>query len=662
MVSKVVPLTMDRTQSLFINAAVPNSATGPSFWPPARCGFARKPNRSSRHVFSRPDVLPLLRVRQTHLGCRACGRGRAVYLSANAAQSESAGTPKVSLSPWPLDQTLKVKGAEDGESSDGGTPAVHSVASAIVDGSPSPLEWCYSCDDSEDGTTRTSPQYVDVLDYDGRPMKDDLRARCPPLKLKHPYAVNTQFVNTFRMSLPYLNLFRGSTFVIHVPFDFVRSGVAFARMMKDVALMASVGVRIVLVLGADQEAARVLMEEQGRSLVFQGHVQHAGDAHDINHARNSLGEGHYATPRDALPLVKQLAGKILFDTNAALVAGFSSAPLKKRINVISGNFYSAQPLGVLNGHDFGSSGFVRRLDEPSLRKRLENNDVVVLTNVGFSPSGEVFNCDSRRVARTVAVELRASKLVFFTGSEMLFDSARNIIVENMPAKAMAMVLESRSGAYVPSHLRGYLEEATRAVQKGVQRAHLLDKKEDGSLVLEVFHRDGVGLMITGDVYEGIRPARRSDLPGIIGVLEPLEAKGVLVKRPREQLEAELDRWVVVERDGMINGVAALKSFPDDPHTLELGPLAIHENYRSGGKGNALLSYMERTALSKGARRIFILSTVSFEWFLERGFHEGTVDQLPRSKAEGYNTGRRSKIYFKPLTNVKSIDSEDMLRL
>jgi len=492
--------------------------------------------------------------------------------------------------------------------------------------------------------TPTSPSDLNysgfMLDYDGLPIISEYLESALPHAVKREYLVNQDFVRTLRMSSPYINLFRGTTFVIHIPYYLFENKKRFVSHIQDIALIATIGIRIVLVVGADEKIYEA-MNAKG----FDTRKQH----------------GQIVIPKEAMSLVKQISGKMLFEVEACLTRGLYNAPLTQRINVVSGNFYAAQPVGVIQGVDFGNAGKLRRLETESINRRLSQNDVVLLSNVGFSPSGEVFHCESIALASQVAGKLTANKLVYFIGEGQLYHEELSQVVENMAVNTAAEFLEKR-GSELSDEMQRYLDGSIQAINTGVRRAHLLNGFVDGCLALEVFHRDGIGLLIRGDAYEGIRPAELKDLNGIIEILEPLEKKGILVPRRREALEADLGNWVVVERDGMVTGCAAFRSFEDDPNTLELAPLAIHPAYRSGGKGNALLSYMERTALAKGKRRIFILSTVTFEWFLERGFVEGNVKDLPPSRAANYNVGRKSKVFFKPLSNIKDIDNEDMIRL
>jgi len=493
-------------------------------------------------------------------------------------------------------------------------------------------------------------------DYDGRVLDvgPELRDSC----VLYEFAVQPEFVQTFRMSSPYINLFRGRTFVVHLPFELLAEQ-RFEAHLQDIALLVTIGIHVVLVLGVDY-AARREMEASGFCIDTD-----AGSSLRVPERQV------VPIPRAALAIAKQMCGKMLFEVEAKLTRGLYNAPVTRRLEVISGNFFTAMPLGVRGGVDFGSAGAFRRLETEAVRARLERNDVVVLSNIGFSPSGELFFCPAEQVAERAAIALGAEKLIFLASAGALVDARRKRIVENLPvqiAEQFVRRLDARdaqknaASAGPDESFVSALRSATAAVRGGVRRAHLLNRFVDGALVMEVFHRDGVGTMVCGDVYEGIRPARAADMPGIAALLEPLEKAGVVLFRERSAIEADLANWVIVERDGAVLGCAALKRYAEAPDIVELGPLAVSPKYRSSGKGNALLSYMERVALAAGARRMMILSTVSFEWFLERGFREGTRNDMPPSRAAAYSTGRGSKIFFKQLNSPRAIDSEDVLRL
>lgn len=447
-----------------------------------------------------------------------------------------------------------------------------------------------------------------------------------------PRSMTPYFVDTFRMSSVYINLFRDTTFVIHVPGALAEEPL-FEKVMEDIALLSIVGVKLVLVLGPKRQIDRRIQE--------MGMVERF-----INGTRLTDGK--------MLQLIKEATGSLMYEVQSKLSRGVVNFPTKNKISVISGNFFTAQPIGVIDGDDFGFTGKVRRIDVDAIERRLGQRDVVLLSNMGFSPSGELFNCQSEAVAAACAGQLKAEKLIYLGTNEVLFDTRTASIIPNLPLRTAKLFMKKHAHS-LPRVFRLYLTESIVALSAGVRRAHVLNRFVDGVLIMEIFHRDGVGIMISRDLYEGVRPARLSDLPGIFEIIEPLMDDKVLVRRSREQLEGEINNMVVAERDGMIIALAMLAKFTDDPEMAELACFAVHPNYRRSGKGGSLLSYVERVAFAMGIRRLFILSTQSFAWFRERKFFEVDVKQLPHSRRERYNYERKSKVLMKSLTAVDELE-------
>jgi amino-acid N-acetyltransferase len=152
-------------------------------------------------------------------------------------------------------------------------------------------------------------------------------------------------------------------------------------------------------------------------------------------------------------------------------------------------------------------------------------------------------------------------------------------------------------------------------------------------------------MVRPDIPDVLRAATSVDIPGIISLIEPLEADGILVRRDRDLLAQEIKRFWVLEYQGEIIGSVALYPFTEEG-SAELACLAINPDHRNYGRGDSLLRHVEYQARQRGINRLFLLSTRTGQWFEERGFQETGVDQLPQRKQELYNFERRSKIFVK----------------
>jgi len=438
-----------------------------------------------------------------------------------------------------------------------------------------------------------------------------------------PHLDSQTFVRWFRDFSPYINAFRGRTFVIAYGGELIAEE-QFATLVHDIALLNSLGVKLVLVNGARPQIEQRLQER-------------GVEMHYVNGLR--------ITDEAALACVKEAAGAVRVEIEALLSMGLANSPMAgAQIRVASGNFVTAQPLGVREGVDYLHTGEVRRIDAEAIRRQLNDKAIVLLSPLGYSPTGEVFNLSAEDVATAAAIELEADKLIYLIdGAGLQLDDGT--LVRQLSLDDAETFLDEH--ADLPEALSKALYSALYACDEGVHRAHLIDRHQDGSLLLELFTRDGVGTLISADVYEGMGEADIEDVGGILELLAPLENEGVLVRRSRERLEMEIDHFTVVERDGKIIACAALYPFADEGMG-ELACMAVHDEYRNEGRGDALLDYIEKQARELEIKQLFVLTTRTAHWFQERGFEPGEIQDLPMAKRELYNFQRRSKVFIKQL--------------
>jgi amino-acid N-acetyltransferase len=430
------------------------------------------------------------------------------------------------------------------------------------------------------------------------------------------------FVQRFRNAAPYINAFRGRTFVIAFGGEVI-TGAGFPTLVHDIALLHSLGVRLVLVHGARPQIERRL-RENGAELRY------------VNGLR--------VTDDEALVCVKEAAGAVRVEIEALLSMGVANSPMAgARIRVASGNVVTARPLGVRDGVDYCHTGEVRRVDGDAIRNYLDDGAIVLLSPLGCSPTGEVFNLTAEDVATAVAVELAGEKLIYLVEGEGAVDAGGDLLRELSVDRAREILSDehTRQGEDVARALAS----AVQVCRRGVRRVHLVSRQIDGGLLLELFTRDGVGSLVTTDLFEGTRHATIDDVGGVLELIEPLEREGVLVRRSRELLEMEIDRFIVVERDGAVVACAALYPFPDE-RVAEIGCMAVHPDYRGAGKGQALLALVEREAKEQGIDTVFVLTTRTAQWFQEHGFEAAEVDALPVVRQALYNYQRRSKVFVK----------------
>ena len=431
------------------------------------------------------------------------------------------------------------------------------------------------------------------------------------------------FVQHFRGSAPYIHAHRGRTFVIMFGGEAVASK-AFRTLLYDVALLHSLGVRVVLVAGARPQIDEAL-SRRGAEPRFEGELRVTDDV--------------------ALQCVKEAVGATRVELEALLSMGLPNSPMAgARLRVATGNFVMAQPVGVVDGVDYQHTGKPRRVDAEAIRQRLDDGAIVVLTPIGYSATGEAFNISSHDVAAATAIALGADKLIGLLEGEGVLDAEGLPPSQLTPHEAEQLL---RSGPGLGHHAERHVAAAIQACRGGVPRAHLVARQSDGALLRELFTRDGVGTMVTSETFEGVRAAAQGDVGGILALIEPLEEQGILVRRSQEMLENDFDRFTVIERDGMVVACASLYPYADDA-IAELACLVVHPDYRTSGRGDQLLQYLERQCDAQGLRRVFVLTTQTSHWFRERGFENCELDDLPKIRRSAYDQSRRSKILLKPL--------------
>ena len=345
----------------------------------------------------------------------------------------------------------------------------------------------------------------------------------------------------------------------------------------------------------------------------------------------------------ALAAAKEASGRLRVEIEAWLSMGLPNSPMAGAdIRVASGNFITAKPIGVLDGIDYMHTGEVRKVDAVAIRRRLNDSELVLLSPLGYSPTGEVFNLALEDVAVSTAIALQAEKLIFMMDTPGVTGRRGELQRELTVKNAKSMVARGGKG---DTDVQFYLPAAIRACEQGVKRAHLISGHIDDSLLLELFTHKGVGTLVTPDPIQTLRSARPEDIGGILHLIEPLEAEGILVKRNRGLLESEIGRFVVVEHDGIVIACAALYPFPDE-RAAELAALAVHPEFRNQGAGERLVAEIENRARRMKLKRLFVLTTRAEHWFVERGFTETAIEELPGPKREMYNWQRRSVVLVK----------------
>jgi amino-acid N-acetyltransferase len=435
-------------------------------------------------------------------------------------------------------------------------------------------------------------------------------------------ADQAQFVTWLRQVAPYVHAHRGRTFVVAFSGSLIASGQLIA-LVQDISLLNAMGIRIVLVHGSRPQV-QAQLALKGIDSRFHNGVR--------------------ITDVAALECAKEASGEIRLDIEAAFSQGLPSTPMAhSKVRVVSGNFVTARPMGIIDGIDLQLTGVVRKVDTEALRFVLANGGLVLMSPLGFSPTGEAFNLTMEDVACSVATALKADKLVLLTETAGINGKDGRLMSELSVEDAESML----AAGEVTGDAAFNLNYAVKACRGGVARAHILPHALDGGVLVELFTHDGVGTMVAPENLEKMRDATADDVGGIIKLLEPLEADGTLVKRPRELIEREIDRFTVLEHDGFIFGCAALYPFPRE-RTGELACLTVQPQYQGYGDGERLMKRIEAKAKAAGIDRLFVLTTRTAHFFIKRGFKPASVDDLPPARQNMYNWQRRSQVLIKTL--------------
>lgn len=431
-----------------------------------------------------------------------------------------------------------------------------------------------------------------------------------------------EFVQWLRSVAPYIHAFRGKTFVVAFPGELVAAG-ALPVLAHDLSLLHALGIKVVVVYGSRPQVAEQLA---------------------LRNVAGRFHNGIRVTDTAAMECAKEAAGELRLDIEAAFSQGLPNTPMSNAaIRVISGNFVTARPLGVIDGVDLELTGVTRKVDAETIHSILATGGVILLSPLGFSPTGEAFNLTMEDVAVSAAVALHADKLIFITETEMLRDLAGTEIRELSSHMAEA-VLQAN---FLAPESAFYLQHCVKACNSGVERSHIVPFAMDGSAMLELFTHDGVGTMISHENLESLRPATIEDVGGIIKLIEPLEADGTLVKRGRELIEREINYFSVIEHDGVIFGCAALYPFPEEK-MAEMACLTVNPEVQAQGDGERILKHMENRARASGITKLFVLTTRTAHWFIKRGFVPANVDALPKDRQRMYNYQRKSQVLVKTL--------------
>ncbi|MDR2575000.1 MAG: amino-acid N-acetyltransferase [Treponema sp.] len=440
-------------------------------------------------------------------------------------------------------------------------------------------------------------------------------------------------VDLIREAFHYKSRFEGSTMVFKIDCP-VTEDPCFPWLVKDLALLAQTGFKVVIVPGAKEAIDRVLQQ------------QNIASAFNFDSA-----EPVRITDARAMPFVEMAAFHV-----ATRFMPFLSG---SRVDAIIGNFVRARGLGVVDGVDMGHTGAVDKIFTESISKVLNQGAIPILPCIGWSPAGKAYNVPSDEIALAVSSALGANKL-FIVSAHNGIRGEINPFPENIETrddgsivrltpmdteKIISALVSANSGkaqGHFPPPLLRELRLALSACRAGVDRVHLIDGREEGAVLKELFSNLGVGTMIYTDEYESIKPLRSRDLPDVLRIMEPLMKSGVLIRRTAEQIQEKRDDYAVFEIDGSVHACGALHNW--DENQGEIAAVASDPMYSGMNLGRRVVGYLIEKARKKGMNRVFVLTTVTQDWFEALGFREARLESLPEKKRKVYDQSRKSKVY------------------
>jgi amino-acid N-acetyltransferase len=434
---------------------------------------------------------------------------------------------------------------------------------------------------------------------------------------------NWSQVDLIREAFHYQSRFSGTTMVFKVDFPLTEDA-GFSYFMKDIALLSQIGIRVVIVPGA-KEWIDAVLEEYSIETSYAGNLR--------------------ITSAEAIPFVNMAA----FNVATKFITGLSAS----RVNAVIGSFVKARGLGVVDGIDMAHTGKMDKILTDTLEPILERGMVPILPCIGWSSSGKPYNIPSDEIALEVSKALDAVKLFIVSAGKDIASPEYNIpetIHTDEDGRLIRLTPQEAEHILQANHFEENKNDASltelhlalNASKAGIERVHIIDGKQDGAILRELFSNLGVGTMVYADEYESIRPLNIEDIPDVLRLMEPLMKQGILLRRSPEDIQEKKDDYVVFEIDGSVHACAAMHDWGENQ--AEIAAIATDPTYSDIGMGRRLVRYLIDKARKQGLHRVFVLTTKTHDWFELIGFKESIIEHLPSRKRACYDTSRKSKIF------------------
>jgi len=429
-------------------------------------------------------------------------------------------------------------------------------------------------------------------------------------------------VELIRQAFEYVQLFKAKTIVLKVDGS-VMNHPFLPLLVKDLVLLHRQGIQILLVPGAKERIDDVL---QRYSISWE-----------------SVGGVRISTP-EAIPFIKMAA----FDVSNRLMTLLA----ENNANAIIGNWVRARSLGVIKGVDYQNTGTVEKINVELVRKTLEEGLIPIFPNIGWSGSGKPYNISSNELACVLASVLKAEKL-FYISRHMGVDVKDYTLPEGVPVSSEGVATHlsvQQADRFLEMNTEKRQDEmlelihlGCKACREGVARVHIVNGGGEGVILQEIFSSRGCGTMIYTNEHENIRSLRIADIPEVLRIMSPYVEEEILLPRGEQDLKDQLDHFVVYEVDGILHACGAMIPSAEEKGRGEIAAITVDRTYEGFGIGKRILSYLVDRARNSGTKHLYVLTTQTTDWFLQFGFEEGSVEDLPADKRRDYNSLRNSRV-------------------
>ena len=436
----------------------------------------------------------------------------------------------------------------------------------------------------------------------------------------------SSFIQNFRLSAKYINLFNQNIFVIALS-GYVFNEDQFEKIAQDINILHSLKIKVILVYGARPQVESILVK---------------------NKIPVRLVKNMRVTSSAALKHVIEVIGAIRNKIEATLSTINS---VSERMRLSSGNFLTAMPVGIIDGIDMESTGKIRGVDVEAIKNKLNHHEIVIVSPIGYSPIGQIFNLSYEQTAANIAAAINADKLIYYVDANGILNERGELIPELTSEKAHKLIshIEEKPSPESAQNLSyddfNILKSSVFAIKNKIKKVHLINRHIDGSLIEELFTEKGSGTILTEFALENFRKATECDLKDIYRILFPLEKRKILIERDLTQIKGMINQFYVLEHDKKFVGCVSLNSFKE---SLELASFSIEPKYQRLGFGKKLLKFCELEAKKLKYDEMFILTTQSEHWFAENGFKEKSKELMPTFKKKTYQSERNSKYLTKKL--------------